>query len=128
MKFRRISAILLIPLLLLAAPLARAGDSEAYGAPLPPWNKKVGEGRYQVSSDWNNLLRWYRKKLPAGPTIKYRNIVNQPGIVAIHIENTAGGRRWDGVNLYKSGNEVKVYVLPAADLPPPAPGKKSDKK
>ena len=102
----------------LAAGAARA--EVVNGVQLPDGATKVGENRYRVREDFEGLLKYYRV---AYPTSAYprRQIVNQPGVKAIHISNPTG-KSFEGLNIYLSNDEVRIYVILRADAP--KPGKK----
>lgn len=96
-------------LVLLALPAAAESD---LGAPLPDNARKVGEHRYRAATDWEFTMKWLKTAYPAGQYPR-RAIVNQPGIKAIHLQNTTGKGQWDGLNVYQANDEVRIYVVPA---------------
>ncbi|MBL8922840.1 MAG: hypothetical protein JNJ54_28590 [Myxococcaceae bacterium] len=92
---------------LLAAP-ALAGETDL-GAVLPDAARQVGEHRYKSPSDWEGTMKFYRKVYSPST---WRNVINQPGVKAIHIPNPSGKGQWLGLNIYEANEEVRIYVVP----------------
>lgn len=90
------------------------------GVQLPDGAVKVGENRYRVREDFEGILKYYRTVYPV-QGFPRRQIVNQPGVKAVHISNP-NGKSFEGLNIYLSNDEVRIYVIPPADAP--KPGKK----
>jgi len=80
------------------------------GVQLPDGAVKVGENRYRVKEDFEGILKYYRVVYPVG-TFPRRQIVNQPGVKAVHITNPVG-KSFEGLNIYLSNDEVRIYVIP----------------
>ncbi len=96
--------------LLLAAPAVARAERVA-GAQLPAGSRRIEPNRYRIEGNYADALKFFRTVYPPA---KYprRQIVNQPGIKALHIENPAprpGG--WDGLNVYELRGETRVFVL-----------------
>ncbi len=102
-----------VPLLvvLFAAPLAWAETTEL-GALLPDGSHKVAEHRFRSPTDWEGTLKFYFKNYPP-KDFPRRNILNQPGIKAVHIVNPSGKSQWEGLNISEANEEVRIYVVPA---------------
>lgn len=97
------------------------------GAQLPDEAKKVAELRYRTHKDWDDTLKYFRTVYPRE---KYprRDIINQPGVRAIHLSNPSG-KGWEGLNIYQHQDEVRIYVVPAGSTgKKAAPARKSGKK
>lgn len=90
-----------------AAPLALAESD--LGATLPEYARQVGEHRYKAPSDWEGTLKFYKKVYSPST---WRNVINQPGVKAIHIPNPSGKGEWLGLNIYEANEEVRIYVVP----------------
>ncbi len=84
-----------------------------HGAHLPDGAQKVGENRYRVEQDFDAVLKHYKVVYPAN-SFPRTMIVNQPGIKAIHIANPSG-KNFEGLNIYQTSDEVRIYIVPAAD-------------
>lgn len=98
--------------ILLAAPAVARAERVA-GAHLPDRSTRIETNRYRIERNYADALKFFRTIYPPA---KYprRQIVNQPGIKAVHIENPAprpGG--WDGLNVYELQGETRVFVLVA---------------
>ena len=108
--------------LLAATPVLAAEGFKARGFILPDGTVKIDEDRYRLPQPWDEAVRFYRR---AYPPAKYprHTLHNQTAVRAMHIENP-GGVEWEGVNLYEAGHgEVRVFILPGKEPPPPAKGK-----
>ena len=82
---------------------------------LPDSARKVAENRYKAVGDLEAVLKFYKTALPASQYPR-KNIVNQPGIKALHIANPSGRGGWEGLNIYEMSNEeVRIYVVVSAD-------------
>lgn len=87
------------------------GETEL-GAQLPDGARKVAEHRYKSSNDWEGTLKYYKNVYPSS-SYPRKEVVNQPGVKAIHIPNTSGKGSWEGLNIYEANEEVRIYVVPA---------------
>jgi hypothetical protein len=87
---------------------ASLADSDL-GASLPDNARPVGEHRYKSVNDWEGTLKFYKKIYAPG---SWRQVINQPGVRAIHIPNTSGKGDWLGLNVYEANEEVRIYVVP----------------
>jgi hypothetical protein len=90
---------------------AGAWAESELGAQLPDGAHKVAEHRFKAPSDFEGTLKHYKSVYPA-TTYPRRNIVNQPGVKAVHIANTSGKGAWEGLNIYEANDEVRIYVVP----------------
>lgn len=89
------------------------------GAQLPDGAVKVGENRYRVREDFEATLKYYKGVYPPS-SFPRKAIINQPGIKAIHIANPSG-KSFEGLNIYNLANdEVRIYIVPAAEQQKPA--------
>lgn len=79
------------------------------GASLPEYARQVGEHRFKSPSDWEGTMKFYKKVYSPST---WRNIINQPGVKAIHIPNPSGKGEWLGLNIYEANDEVRIYVVP----------------
>lgn len=98
---------------------------QVLGAQLPDEARKVAELRYRTSKDWDDTLKYFRSVYPKE---KYprRDIVNQPGVRAMHIQNPSG-KGWEGLNIYQANDEVRIYVVPSEHKSKKAAAKKGKK-
>jgi hypothetical protein len=94
------------------------------GVQLPDGAVKVGENRYRVKEDFEGILKYYRSVYPVA-AFPRRQIVNQPGVKAVHITNPIG-KSFEGLNIYLSNDEVRIYVIPPADAQKPGKKKGGD--
>ena len=97
------------------------------GAQLPDGSQKVGENRYRAPGDFEKTMEYYKSVYPASAYPR-RAIVNQPGVKAIHIANPSG-KNFEGLNIYESNDEVRLYVVPLQSTPAAGkPVKKAEPK
>ncbi len=83
------------------------------GAQLPDGARKVAEHRYKSSTDWEGTWKYYKNVYPAS-SYPRKDVVNQPGVKAMHIVNTSGKGGWEGLNIYEANDEVRIYVVPGS--------------
>jgi hypothetical protein len=97
-------------LMVVAAVVAGSAWAESdLGATLPEYARQVGEHRYKSPNDWEGTMKFYKKVYSPST---YRNVINQPGVKAIHIPNPSGKGEWLGLNVYEANEEVRIYVVP----------------
>ncbi len=94
----------------LAVPGAALAERVA-GAVIPDEATRIGENRYQVPRSYDDTIKFYRQVyVPA--RYARRQIVDQPGVKAVHIENPdARPGTWEGLNVYELKGETRVFVL-----------------
>ncbi|MFY2561457.1 hypothetical protein ACN469_27915 [Corallococcus terminator] len=108
--------------------VAGASAEVVSGAQLPDGAQKVGENRYRVPKDFEATLDYYRSVYSTS-NYPRRQIVNQPGVKAVHITNPSG-KNFAGLNIYEANEEVRIYIVPTQQAVKPAkkpetkPGKK----
>ena len=86
------------------------------GVQLPDGAAPVGENRYRAPEDYDGTLRYYRQVYSPG-TYRWKAIVDQPGVKAIHIE-LEKVKGVEGLNIYEANGEVRIFVVPAPEPPP----------
>jgi hypothetical protein len=96
---------------LVALWVSVAGAEVVSGAQLPDGSQKVGENRYRAPRDFEATLDYYRSVYSTS-NYPRRQIVNQPGVKAIHIVNPSG-KNFAGLNIYEANDEVRIYIVPA---------------
>ncbi len=91
---------------------AWAGD----GVPsyLPDGSKKVAENRYRSPHDWEYTWKSLDRNLPTS-TYPRKWIINQPGIKARYIANPTGRGGWEGINVYQTPEDIRMYVVLTED-------------
>jgi hypothetical protein len=94
------------------------------GAVLPDSAHKVAEHRFKSGTDWESTLKFYKSALPPA-NYPRKAIVNQPGVKAVHISNPSGRGSWEGLNVYESGDEVRIFVVPTGSTSAIRPKPKS---
>ncbi|MBL9036972.1 MAG: hypothetical protein JNG84_00530 [Archangium sp.] len=98
-----------------AVLLAAAAQAEVteLGAVLPDSARKVAERRYKAAGDFEAVMKFYKTTYPAAQYPR-KAVIHQPGVKAIHIPNTSGRGGWEGLNIYETNDEVRIYVVPGA--------------
>lgn len=102
-----------------------AGAEVVSGAQLPDGSQKVGENRYRASRDFEATLEYYRSVYPTS-SYPRRQIVNQPGVKAVHIVNSSG-KNFAGLNIYEANDEVRIYIVPTQQAAKPVKKPESPK-
>lgn len=100
---------------LLALWATGAGAEVVSGAQLPDGSQKVGENRYRAPKDFEGTLDYY-KNVYSTSSYPRRQIVNQPGVKAVHISNPSG-KNFAGLNIYEANDEVRIYIVPLQQAP-----------
>lgn len=88
-----------------------AGAEVVSGAQLPDGSQKVGENRYRAPRDFEATVDYY-KAVYSTSNYPRRQIVNQPGVKAVHIVNPSG-KNFAGLNIYEANEEVRIYIVPS---------------
>ncbi|NMO17309.1 hypothetical protein HPC49_06620 [Pyxidicoccus fallax] len=103
----------------LVALWVSVADAEVVsGAQLPDGSQKVGENRYRAPRDFEGTLEYYRAVYSTS-SYPRRQIVNQPGVKAVHISNPSG-KNFAGLNIYEANDEVRIYIVPVEQASKPA--------
>src|SRR5262245_6989657 len=85
-------------------------------------------GRYRSQRTFDETLDYYQRLFNQAGGVRWRNVVNLPGIKAKHIESLRKKTKWEGINLYEYKGEVRIFVVPRSpEAPTKAPAKSSDK-
>ncbi|MCK6548222.1 hypothetical protein L6R52_20400 [Myxococcota bacterium] len=100
---------------LVAGAPAAASAARVHGAVIDDTAKKVGEDRFKSTEDWDKTIRFFRSAYGGKPGIVWRVVDTPPKVRAIHIENTAPKRTWEGINIYETGGEIFIFVIKAVD-------------
>jgi hypothetical protein len=103
---------------LVALWVSVAGAEVVSGAQLPDGSQKVGENRYRAPRDFEGTLDYY-KSVYSTSNYPRRQIVNQPGVKAVHIVNPSG-KNFAGLNIYEANDEVRIYIVPTQQAARPA--------
>lgn len=101
--------------------LALTAADPLLDAPVVPGAVALAEpGRYRSPRTYDDTLDFYQRLFNSAGGVRWRNIVNLPGIRAKHIESLRKKSRWEGINIYEHKGEVRVYVIPR-ETPPDRP-------
>lgn len=93
-------------------------------APLVPGAIALEErGRYRSVRTYQETLDFYRRLFNQTGGVRWRNVVNLPGIKAKHVDSLRNRTRWEGINIYEKSGEVRVYVIrrDASEVEAPEP-------
>ena len=90
---------------------AAAGDTPSY---LPDGSKKVAENRYRSPHDWEYTWKSLNRNLPES-NYPRKWLINQPGIKAKYIANPTGRGGWEGINVYQTADDIRMYVVLSDD-------------
>ncbi len=82
-------------------------------APIVPGATALAEtGRYRSPRSFDDTLDFYQRLFNQTGSVRWRNVVNLPGIKAKHIESLRKKTRWEVINVYEHKGEVRLYVIP----------------
>ncbi len=85
-------------------------------APIVPDAVPLAEpGRYRSTRSYEETLDYYQRVLRKTQGIRFRDVVNLPGIKAKHIQCVRKKTRWQGINIYETRGEVRLYVVPRGE-------------
>ena len=99
--------------LLVAALLMPAATDPPQEAPLPKDVVPLDEpGRYRASRSFDETLDYYQRELKRVSGIRWYNVVNLPGVKAKNITCLRKKTKWEGINIYETRGEVRLYVIP----------------
>ena len=104
---------LLLAAISLPAPALAAGN-RTHGLILPSGVQEVGENRYRSSDSYEDTLKFFDKTYKGIPR---KEIINQPGLQAMHFESVDPRSGWEGFNVYQRDSEVRIYVIPRSERP-----------
>jgi hypothetical protein len=94
---------------------AAAGAEVVSGVQLPDGSQKVGELRYRVPGNYEKTLDYFKLVYPRD-RFPRQQIINQPGVKALHIANP-GGKLFEGINIYEANEEVRVFIIAVKEKP-----------
>ena len=87
-------------------------------APLPKDAAALDEpGRYRTSRSFDETLDYYQRELRRVGGIRWNNVANLPGIKAKNITCVRKKTKWEGINIYETRGEVRLYVIPRETEP-----------
>jgi hypothetical protein len=110
---------------LLAPAVAWGASRFAHGLILPQGAQEVGENRYRVPDAYEDTLKFFDKTYRG---IARKDIVDQPGIRAVHYESDNPRSGYEGFNVYENEKkEVRIFVIPRPASARPAAKKHKGK-
>lgn len=81
-------------------------------APIVPHSLALSEpGRYQSARSYDDTLDYYERIFRRTGGVRWRSIINQPGIKAKNIESLRRTTDWEGINVYEKQGEVRIFVI-----------------
>ena len=60
----------------------------------------------------DETVKFYSRVLRSAAGIRWRNIVNLPGVRARHVGNRRTKSKWEGINIYEIRGQTGYYVIP----------------
>ena len=82
-------------------------------APVVPGATALGEpGRYESPRTWDDTLAFYKYYFKREGGVRWRNVVNLPGIKAKHIQSLRNRTKWMGINIYDKQGHIRIFVIP----------------
>ncbi len=81
-------------------------------APVVPYAKAMEDaGRYRSPRNFDDTVEYYKRLFRSSGGIRWRNIINQPGIKAKHLQSLRKKTKWAGINIYETKGQVRIYVV-----------------
>jgi hypothetical protein len=68
-------------------------------------------GRYRTYRTFEETLDFYERSFKKTGGIRWRSIINLPGIRARHIECLRSDSTWEGINVYEHNGKVHIFVI-----------------
>ena len=90
---------------------AEAEGERVYGAPILPGARKIEEARFAAGRSYDDTLEFYEKLYKGTGLVRFRAIINNPAIKAIHLQNLKAGSTWAGINIYELNGQTKLFVV-----------------
>ncbi len=113
-RFAYITALLaLMTIAMLHQSPAFSSNTKVHlGAHLPRWSVPIEENRFRSPWNWDQTTTWINRNYSRGQFPRI-DIVNLPGIKAVHLANRSGRGQFTGINIYEmQDGQVRFYVLP----------------
>jgi hypothetical protein len=106
---------MVLGLVLVAALHPRLAHAKSlYGAVVLDEVTDVEEGRFRSKRDWERTIRFFYSVYGKKTGVVWKALESTAKVKAVHIQNTAPGRKWDGINVYETKDgKVFIYVLKA---------------
>lgn len=102
----------MIGLVILTAAATMAAP-EFMDAPMVYGAKAMQEtGRYASPRTFDDTVKFYKDKFKRKGGVRWRGIINQIGIKAVHLQNLRRSSNWEGVNIYEHKGKVRIFVIP----------------
>lgn len=96
-----------LALMMMAAP------SDFMEAPLVPGHKAMSEtGRYASPRSFDDTVKYYKDVFKRKGGVRWRGIINQTGIKAVHLQHLRKKSHWAGINIYEHKGKVRIFVIP----------------
>jgi len=110
--------------------LALMVQGEAYlDAPLTPGAIALAEpGRYQSTVSFDDTITFYKRAFRRAGGVRWRSIINLPGIKAMHLQSTKLDSPWEGINIYEKQGQVRLFVIKRDILPETPKAKRRRRK
>ncbi len=86
---------------------------EFMDAPIVYGAKPMAEtGRYASPRSFADTVKFYKDKFKRKGGVRWRGIINQTGIKAVHLQNLRKRSNWAGLNIYEHKGKVRIFVIP----------------
>ncbi len=106
--------VLLLTLSLSLVPVSTFAQSK--DAPIVSGARSLSEtGRYASPRSYEDTVEFYRRHFRSRGGVRWRSIINQPGIKAVHIRSVRKATNWAGINVYETRGEARIFVIPRED-------------
>ena len=96
-------------LLLIATLNAPLGSTDA--PRVPGAIAMEDPGRYRSPRGYDDTIEYYKRVFRSQGGVRWRNIINLPGIRAKHLQNLRSRSNWEGINIYEHRGETYFYII-----------------
>ncbi|MEZ4271353.1 MAG: hypothetical protein R3C68_07945 [Myxococcota bacterium] len=87
-------------------------------APIVPEARALSEpGRYESKRSFDETIAYYERVFRSSGGVRWKNIVNLPGIKAKHLASLRKNTHWAGINIYDKAGSVRIFVIPREEAP-----------
>ena len=102
--------------ILLGGPSA-AWAQRVYGVTMPANAIKVDDEHFRSNLSYDKTIRHFSRQYGRSRGIVWQPIRGSSSVKGVHIVNNNARRKWDAINIYKSGRKVFMYVVKSEQAP-----------
>ena len=82
-------------------------------APVPNDALPLDEpGRYRSVKTFDDTIKFYTRIFKQTGGVRWKNIINVPGLKVKHVASRYKTTLWEGINIYEKGGECRIFIVP----------------